>query len=66
MKFEVDKRKITASVVGIKRPQRDSEKDIETIVLENTREQIYFDNGMISLINAPCTRAKIALLYFLK
>jgi hypothetical protein len=66
VKFEVDKRKITASVVGIKRPQRDSEKDIETIVLENTREQIYFDNGMISLINALELASKTATVSCLK
>ena len=72
VKFEVDKRRITASVVSVEKVKEKKEKKEETAVaeatlpsvafktFENTREPVEFDNGTISLLGALDHASKTA------
>jgi len=72
VKFEVDKRRITASVVSVEKVKEKKEKKDETAAaeatlpsvafktFENTREPVEFDNGTISLLGALDLASKTA------
>ena len=71
VKFEVDKRKITASVVSVQKEKEKENKKDESAekatlpsaalkTFEDTREPIDFDNGTISLLNALDLASKTA------
>ena len=71
VKFEVDQRKITASVVSVQKEKEKENKKDESAekatlpsaalkTFEDTREPIDFDNGTISLLNALDLASKTA------